>query len=312
MNGDPDWAIRAQAFSTLERLVIAKSGRIPWADIDLGFQFEGQHMHFASKALGIFKPRQMSAALSLKTTVPKGGRRTWYRDQNIDIDHPTGLMPYDLARGGLGNSANLHLQIAYKRRAPLIYFYGVEPALYEVFWPVWVAQFNEAEERILLSVSDAAQSNLGAPPPQPLSARLQIREKSYSQVQSRHRNHQAWFSSRTKSAYGYRCAFSGLPLRSLLVGAHIVPDAENGPASVNNGICMSTLHHTAFDTNLIGVDPDLRIHVAEKVIRERDGPLLENLRQLHGTKLRTPSHADAHPNRKYLELRFARFQAAGR
>jgi len=310
MNGDPDWAIRAQAFSALEQLAIAKNGLIPWADIDLGFQFEGQRIHFASKALGIFKPQRMSAALSLKTTVPRGRRRTWYRDQNADIDRPTGLVPYDLAKGGLNKPANLHLRIAYNRKAPLIYFRGVAPTQYEAFWPVWVAQFNEAEQRILLSVSEATQSNLGTPPPQSLAAGLQVREKSYSQVQSRHRNHQAWFSNRTKSAYGYRCAFSGLPLRSLLVGAHIVPDAENGPASVDNGICMSTLHHTAFDTNLIGVDPDLRIHVAEKVIRERDGPLLENLRQLHGTKLRTPSHADAHPNPKYLEFRFARFRAA--
>ena len=74
---------------------------------------------------------------------------------------------------------------------------------------------------------------------------------------------------------------------------------------MDNGICMSTLHHTAFDANLIGVDPELRIRVAEKVIKERDAPLLENLRQLHGAKLRTPSHTDAHPNPKYLELRFA-------
>lgn len=310
MNGDPDWAIRAEAFSALERLVIEANGPIPWTNIDVGFQFEGQSIHFGSRAIGIFKPRQMSAALSLKTTVPRGQRQTWYRDQDADIDPTTGLMPYDLAKGGLDNPANLHLQFAYNRKAPLIYFRGVEPTLYEAFWPVWVAHFNAAEERVLLSISEATQTDLVSPPPPPLRDGLQVRKQSYSQVQSRHRNHQAWFSSRTKSAYGYRCAFSGLPLRSLLVGAHIKPDAEGGPPSVDNGICMSTLHHTAFDANLIGVDPDLRIHVAEKVIKERDGPLLENLRQLHGAKLRTPSHTDAHPNPKYLELRFARFRAA--
>ncbi len=310
MNGDPDWAIRAQAFSALERLVIEANGPIPWNSIHLGFQFEGQRIHFASQAIGIFKPQRMTGALSIKTTVPRGRRQTWYRDQHADIDPTTGLMPYDLAKGGLDIPANRHLRSAYHRKAPLIYFRGVEPTLYEAFWPVWVAQFSAAEERVLLSISEATQTDPIAPPPLPLRDGRQVRNKSYSQVQSRHRNHQAWFSNRTKSAYGYRCAFSGLPLRSLLVGAHIKPDAEGGPASVDNGICMSTLHHTAFDANLIGVDPNLRIHVAEKVIKEQDGPLLENLRQLHGAKLRIPSHADAHPNPMYLELRFARFRAA--
>ena len=310
MNGDPDWAIRARAFSALERLAHAADGRIPWAEIGLGFEFEGRRMHFASQAIGIFKPRQMSAALSLRTSKPRGHRHSWYRDQNADIDQPTGLVSYDLARDGLDSPSNLHLQIAYRRKAPLIYFRGLAPTLYEAFWPVWVAEFSAAEGRVLLSAFDGAQSNVSSVPTASPRGVLQIRERSYSLVQSRQRNHQAWFSSRTNSAYGYRCAFSGLPLRGLLVGAHIVPDAEGGPPWVTNGICMSTLHHTAFDTNLIGVDPDLQVHVAEQVIRERDGPLLESLRQLHGTKLRIPLDADAHPNRGYLERRFAQFQRA--
>ena len=121
-----------------------------------------------------------------------------------------------------------------------------------------------------------------------LAGDAESRPRSYYLVESKQRNHQAWFSSRTKSAYGYRCAFSGLPLRNLLVGAHIVPDAEDGPASVANGICMSTLHHTAFDTHLIGVDPDLRIHVAQSVFEGRDGPLLESLKALASRSLRVP------------------------
>jgi len=36
---------------------------------------------------------------------------------------------------------------------------------------------------------------------------------------SKRRNHQAWFSKHVRSVYGYRCAFSNLPLGKLLVGA---------------------------------------------------------------------------------------------
>ena len=44
----------------------------------------------------------MSAALSIKTTVPRTGRLRWYRDQDLDsnLDLDTGLPRYDLARGG--------------------------------------------------------------------------------------------------------------------------------------------------------------------------------------------------------------------
>ena len=69
-NGDPDWAIRAQAFAALERLAISTGVPIPWAEISKGFLHQGERVHFASRALGIFKPRQMTAALSIKTVMP--------------------------------------------------------------------------------------------------------------------------------------------------------------------------------------------------------------------------------------------------
>lgn len=309
---DPDWAIRHQAFSALDRLSIASGGRIPWSKIASGFEFRGQRVHFGSRAIGIFKPKQMSAALSIKTVMPKAGRETWYRDQEAAADEVTGLVPYDLARGGLDEASNRHLRLAWKRGAPLIYFRATDPAVYEAIWPVWVEHFDIDEQRVLLAAQDTMQagvSSVRAIANTPLVDRLVV-ERRYTTRQTLHRNHQAWFSSRTKSAYGYRCAFSGLPLRDLLVGAHILPDSEGGPASVTNGICMSTLHHTAFDTHLIGVDPGLRVHVAPRVTRGRDGPLLESLKALDGTALRPPQDPRAHPNQEYLEQRFRQFRKA--
>lgn len=308
MIDDPDVPVRLAAFAALERLVIAKGGRLAWRDIAGGFPFRGDLVHFANRARGIFKPRQMAAALSVKTTEPRGGRRTWYRDQASVVDADTGLVSYDLARDTASDSNN-SLRAAFERRAPLIYFRAVEPAVYEAIWPVWIEKFSTTEGRVFLAAEDSVGANVSSV--QALSAGdAESRPRSYYLVESRHRNHQAWFSSRTKSAYGYRCAFSGLPLRDLLVGAHIVPDADDGPASVANGICMSTLHHTAFDTHLIGVDPDLRIHVAESVFAGRDGPLLESLKALADRNLRVPGEVPLQPRREYLEQRFAQFVVA--
>ena len=296
---DPDQRIRASALAAIERLSRQHGGRVQWADIHRGFYAGGERVHFANRAKGIFKPRQMSAALSIKTVVPRSGRGVWYRDQALAdrTDHATGLLRYDLARGGPGESTNRSLRMARERGAPLIYFAGLSPSVYQPVFPIWVEDFRENE--VLLATADNADSSA--------SFLHEEAERSYSITTVRSRNHQAWFSARTKAAYGYQCAFSGLPVRELLVGAHIVPDADGGPASVKNGICMSTLHHTAFDTHLIGVDPDFRIHISPPLQERRDGDLLATLKGLEGTSLRLPSDREDWPKAAFLEQRFSRF-----
>ena len=101
-----------------------------------------------------------------------------------------------------------------------------------------------------------------------------------------------------------------MALGKLLVGAHIKSDEDGGPASVSNGICMSTLHHAAFDSHLIGVDPELRIHVSRTVIAANDGPLLASLQGLDGRALRVPEDPLARPDPEYLDWKFSKFEAS--
>ena len=310
MSDDPDAAIRRAAFEALQRLVHENAGRVPWSRIAGGFLFGGDRILFAGRASGIFKPKQMSSALSVRTSIPRKGRQSWYRDQESVADVQTGLWRYDLAHKS--PASNDALRRAFELRAPLIYFRATKPSVYEAIWPVWVAQVVESDNRVLLAAADPTDERVSSVRVAAPAADPGVRERSYSEVEARRRNHQAWFSSQTKSAYGYRCAFSGLPLSRLLVGAHIVPDAEGGPASVSNGICMSTLHHTAFDTHLLGVDPDRRIHVAQSVFEGQDGPLLEGLKDLDGGSLRIPAEARLQPKVEYLERRYARFLEAQR
>ena len=306
--GDPDWAIRAKAFEVLEHLGLEFNGRIPWDRINAGFEFQGENIKFASRALGIFKSRQMSAALSVKTVVPKAGRNIWYQDQEKVFDFDSGLLPYDLAKGSLESGANAQLRLAHERKAPIIYFRGVESAVYDAVCPIWIERFDSVQRRVLLAAPDVVHSNLSSVNAL-ASSQTEVREASWAISQGKRRNHQAWFSSVVKSAYGYRCAFSGLPLRNLLVGAHIIPDAEAGPMAVTNGICMSTLHHSAYDSFLIGVDPDYRVHVARNVLEERDGPILESLKGLDRQKLlHLPVNEAERPSQTYLEQRFKQFE----
>jgi putative restriction endonuclease len=44
-----------------------------------------------------------------------------------------------------------------------------------------------------------------------------------------------------------------------------------GQPIVSNGLPLTKLHHAAFDAHLIGVDPDYRIHVSDRLLEIRDG-----------------------------------------
>jgi putative restriction endonuclease len=68
-----------------------------------------------------------------------------------------------------------------------------------------------------------------------------------------------------------------IPKPRLLDAAHIVVDADEqlGQPIVSNGLPLTKLHDAAFDANLIGINPDFRIHVSDRLLEIHDGPFLE-------------------------------------
>ncbi|WP_338115414.1 HNH endonuclease [Thiocystis minor] len=92
-------------------------------------------------------------------------------------------------------------------------------------------------------------------------------ERCDSTIEAKIRLHQAAFRELVLSADDRRCSVSGLPILELLQAAHIISDRdERGQPDVTNGICLSILHRTADDRNLLGIDPDGRIVVADSVL----------------------------------------------
>jgi putative restriction endonuclease len=71
-------------------------------------------------------------------------------------------------------------------------------------------------------------------------------------------------------AYAYRCAVCGLDLQldgvsAGLEGAHVWWHTHGGPSTVDNGLSLCPLHHKAFDLGAIGVAPDHRVLVSQRV-----------------------------------------------
>jgi putative restriction endonuclease len=72
---------------------------------------------------------------------------------------------------------------------------------------------------------------------------------------------------------------------------------------------LSKIHHAAFDNHLIGIDPDGRVHVSERLMILHDGPLLEqSLKAIAGTSVRPPKRREHRPDRDRLAARFEEFK----
>jgi putative restriction endonuclease len=298
---DRDQAIRLAAFACCVRLLQQHGGAVPWSAIQSGFALDGERIYLGSAPRGIHRPAQMRrGVLSVKTTKPKQGRTARYDD----VVGSDGYFSYAFQGNDPGNRDNTALRESFEDQSPLIYFYALVPGIYQILYPSYIITWDPRALRCTVAVGSTQELALGRPESH--------MDRRYSTVEAKVRLHQAEFRQLVLAAYGRRCAISGLPIPDLLEAAHIIPDRdERGRPEVGNGICLSTLHHTAYDRNLLGIDPDGRIHVAQSVLEQHDGPTLEMaIKEYHEHTIHVPRHVEDRPNRDYLAERFERFQQA--
>lgn len=298
-----DEAIRLAAFAELRRRLQRFGSPLQWEDIRAPFQLEGESIQLANRARGIFKPRQMGRGiLSVKTTVPRQGRRRRYVD-----DRRGESFSYAFQGTDPWSHDNRRLREAWEDQSPFIYFYGVSEGRYAPLWPAFVSAWIPEELRIEVAVGEESLAL-----PQDDMPRVADAERQYRTREARERVHQQSFREIVLDAYGGRCALSDMPVRRLLEAAHLFPDGhERGVAAVTNGIALSLLHHKAYDTNLIGISPDGIVKVSDQLLSERDGPLLEaGIKALDQQPVRLPGDPELHPDLEALDYRFEQFLRA--
>jgi putative restriction endonuclease len=289
-------------------LVRQRGGLVTDGDLDNGFEFEGERIRLWDRRRGIWRPRQLGrdgAALAIVTTPPKAGKRPPYDDQ---IASNEDWFVYRYEGDNPRTWTNVALRRALEERRPLVYYYGVTPGLYEPIFPTYVVGENTEE----LAFHIAADAPGVQPRPIPAELDVSAGRRAYATATVRVRLHQQRFRALVVSAYRERCAVCRLGHSELLDAAHILPDRdERGRPEVPNGLALCKIHHGAYDANILGVAPDLLVHIRQDVLEEHDGPmLLHGLQELHGKPITLPRAERHHPNRGYLEERFGRFRAA--
>lgn len=249
----------------------------------------------------------MRFLLSIRTVYPKAGSRIWYDDQrqlHRQIYENDETIDYAFMGQDPNAADNRWLREAYDHQVPLIYFLGVAPGRYQPIMPALATGWDPGELNARVAFGVQNQDSISAPD--------SAIERRYGLRLVKQRLHQASFREAVITAYDGRCALSGLPEQRLLDAAHIVSDKDEGFGQpvVRNGLPLSKIHHAAFDAHLIGIDPDYRIHVSDRLLDQNDGPLLEALKQLSGADFHMPNRTKDRPDRDRLALRFERFKAA--
>ena len=301
-----DTPMRMAAFEHVRRLGEVHD-HLTATELKPGFLFQGERIPLINPQRGIFKPQQMRYLLSIKTVFPKPGGKVWYDDQReVHRQIFEGDEAIDYAFMGQNPDAadNRWLREAFENGIPIIYFLGIAPGRYQAIVPAFVSGWDATALK--------ARVAFGVPDQESIAPPENVSERRYALRAVKQRLHQASFREAVITAYDGRCALSGLPESLLLDAAHIVADKDEqfGQPVVPNGIPLSKIHHAAFDAHLIGIDPDFRLHVSERLLGQNDGPMLEALKRLNGGTIHLPIRDKDSPDRDRLALRFERFKAA--
>lgn len=297
--------IRKAAASAIGNLVEQQGDIVPWSAISTGFTVGGEAILFANKVRGIFKPAQLGdgAALSVRTSRPRRGRPSYnvYNDELIE----DGLLRYCFQGKDPENSDNRLMRTAWEHQVPLIYFFGLAEAVYQVFYPVFITKYDVRRMEAFMSwKSDPAF-------PEPGDLVLHDPHQSLGLRTATNRLHQARFRANVFSAYDFRCAFSQLHIGSLLKPTMILDNRDAvGVPAINNAICMSVLHQAAFNANLIGVNHRGVVRVSRLLSEPRHSMLASQLGKLDGHSITLPKARSLRPSPDLLDARFKLFDAA--
>lgn len=308
-----DHELRVVALDRVRALQHRYSDLIPITALQEGFVWRTQRVSFGSFYSGIFRPKEMSspAALCLVTAPPKQNRPAPYEDE---FDEAAGRFFYrfrdpqssSLSAARAAERDNGAMIAAFEQAEPLIYFRGIAPGQYAAVAPVFITSLDESQRIVqfeaALPVADTTPAGLVS----------DADTRAYATREAVFRLHQHRFRAAVLRAYGSKCAVCTLREASLLQAAHIVDDRDpQGRATVVNGISLCAIHHLAYDRNLLGVDPEGVVHIAQRLLEEIDGPMLRmGLQGFHGAAILQPRLLQEKPDPRRLEIRFDQFSRA--
>ncbi|HOU01031.1 MAG TPA: hypothetical protein PK719_02505 [Bacteroidales bacterium] len=299
-----DLQIRLYAFDWLKQQTEIHGDVLPRKLLTDGFSLSGLKYSLVGPQ-GIWKPKSMILPLSITSLL--GGR---YIDS---IDEKYEIFQYKYRGTDPSHPDNAGLRELMDRKIPLICFLRIAENKYVPLWPAFVIRENSLSYSFSVVFDDisyfrklASQNNAAEP-------EADYARREYITITTLQRVHQKKFREKVLKAYRNQCTLCRLRHAKLLDAAHIIGDKEdNGEPVIENGLSLCKIHHSAFDNNFIGINPDYIIKVQPELLSETDGPMLQyGIQYLNNRSLILPSDRKEWPDKARLEMRFSEFLKAG-
>ncbi len=297
---DFDGELRAAAVAWLDEVSAVGAEPVSRARLE-SFALDGVRRPLIARQQGIWKPRDLDAALSIRTAFTRPGAAPPYQD----TEGSDGLLRYKWRGSDPQHYENIALRRAMQQRRPLFWFVGIARGVYLPRYPVWLIDEEPVQQQFVVAVDQGQRSADTAHPDGP--------QRRYLERLTRLRLHQPVFRSRVLFAYEKQCSVCRLRYVPLLDAAHIVADSDpDGLPVVPNGLAMCKIHHAAYDADIIGIRPDLTVDVRADVLAAIDGPMLRHgLQEMQGVKLLLPRSREARPDLARVERRYEQFRLVG-
>jgi putative restriction endonuclease len=252
-----DEGIRTACFLALDVLRAQFGEELPYKDVlSRGFAYRGlPRIPFLNLQKGIYRAavQRGPAALSIQTSA-----RTPYADAEVE----DGFI-YSYRAGSIDSADNRALRVARDLAVPLVYFIATKPGLYDALYPCYVIE-DMPDDQCVLVAPGRRVGQIDELEPVPIGDPI---ERRYATREVKVRLHQRRFRWLVIPAYREQCAICRLKEIRLLDAAHIVGDPDpTGAPEISNGLSLCSIHHRAFDQDLVGVSPDYEVRVASRLL----------------------------------------------
>lgn len=213
---------------------------------------------------------------------PRASDSAQFKEDNLRKALINGFSPYRLKTGGIAVAFRPDFVINYIQNLEALHGFDISPKDFQVLETISDRPL-ETNKAVIEQASKKRQTAL-------YEITKTLRDAS--------------FKARVLSAYGNKCAFSGIQLK-LVDAAHILPvSAPTSTDQTSNGIALSALHHRAYDAGLVSFDENYRIITNKKRLAELrrvgfDGGMSAFLRDLRPIILVPPTIGDR-PNVRFV------------
>ena len=153
---DAEHRIRAAAFAFLTEAADRRGTPLVRQDDLSMFAFEGAPLRLMATQSGIWKPRQLSAALSFRTVHVRDPSQRPYDDE----EGPDGFLRYKWRfkdptdPANYSHADNRAMRSAMELGLPMIWFHGVATGLYFPVYPVYLADEEPHAQQFVVALDN--------------------------------------------------------------------------------------------------------------------------------------------------------------